>query len=62
MVASSGLTSASADFVRNKPAYKVLNLDDIIRMSQQAEQIIQNNMNIQTEPKTLATKGRKVDI
>ena len=33
MVASSGLTQASRDFVNNKPEYLVLNLDDIIRMA-----------------------------
>lgn len=37
MVASSGLTSSSIEFVRNKPNYKVLNLNDIIRMSQYEE-------------------------
>lgn len=33
MIASSGLTQASRDFVNNKPEYLVLNLDDIIRMA-----------------------------
>lgn len=35
LVASSGITQAGADFISNKPKFKVLNLDDIIRMSQQ---------------------------
>lgn len=61
MVASSGLTSASADFVQNKPAYKVLNLDDIIRMSQQQINI-SSNTEISVKPKTKATTGRKIDI
>lgn len=33
MVASSGLTQASREFVNNKPEYLVLNLDDIIKMA-----------------------------
>ena len=38
LVASSGITQAGADFVSNKPSFRVLNLDDIIRMSQEAIQ------------------------
>lgn len=62
MVASSGLTSASFEFVRNKPNYKVLNLNDIIRMSQCEEQqepkIVQNTYT----PKKQVSTGRKVDF
>jgi len=54
MVASSGLTSASVEFVRNKPNYRVLNLDDIIRMSQCAlreeHQKLQQPKQEQTQP------------
>lgn len=59
MVASSGLTEMSAKYVQNKPNYKVLNLDDIIIMSQQAqEQINQNNREAVTNSKF----GRKLDV
>ncbi len=62
MVASSGLTSASVDFVRNKPNYRVLNLDDIIRMSQckevQQPKIVQE-VNTSKKP---AITGGKVDF
>ena len=61
MVASSGLTSASADFVRNKPNYRILTLDDIIRMSQQ-EINISPNIEISAKPIPKAIKGRKIDI
>lgn len=37
LVASNGVTQSGADFVSNKPNFKVLNLDDIITMSKQAE-------------------------
>lgn len=37
LVASSGITQAGTDFISNKPNFKVLNLDDIIRMSQQIQ-------------------------
>lgn len=62
MVASSGLTSSSAEFVRNKPNYKVLNLDDIIRMSQSEEPQQPKTMQISTLPKKQVTIGRKLDI
>lgn len=64
MVASSGLTSASAEFVRNKPNYKVLNLDDIIRMSQQGLNQTQpiTKDTTQHKPKQKAITGRKLDI
>ena len=59
MVASSGLTEMSAKYVQNKPNYKVLNLDDIIIMSQQAqEQANQSNREAVTNSKF----GRKLDI
>ena len=59
MVASSGLTEMSAKYVQNKPNYKVLNLDDIIIMSQQAqEQANQNNREAVTNSKC----GRKLDV
>ena len=32
LVASSGVTKASIDFIRNKPYFKIYNLEDIIRM------------------------------
>lgn len=56
MVASSGLTDMSAKFVQNKPDYKVMNLDDIIRMSQQ--------LNNQSECKQVTSSkyGRKLDV
>lgn len=56
MVASSGLTDMSAKFVQNKPDYKVLNLDDIIRMSQQA-----NNQS-ECNQVTSSKYGRKLDV
>lgn len=64
MVASSGLTSASVEFVRNKPNYKVLNLDDIIRMSQQGLSQTQPKTKEATQhkPKQKAITGRKLDI
>lgn len=64
MVASSGLTSASVEFVRNKPNYKVLNLDDIIRMSQQGLSQTQpiTKATTQHKPKQKAITGRKLDI
>lgn len=64
MVASSGLTSASVEFVRNKPNYKVLNLDDIIRMSQQGLNKTQpiTKETTQHKPKQKAITGRKLDI
>ena len=48
-----------AKYVQNKPNYKVLNLDDIIIMSQQAqEQANQNNREAVTNSKF----GRKLDV
>lgn len=64
MVASSGLTSASAEFVKNKANYIVLDLDDIIRMSQcglheepKQPKVVQVNT-----PKKSTVTGRKVDF
>lgn len=62
MVASSGLTSASVDFVRNKPNYKVLNLNDIIRMSQCEEQQEPKTVQNTYTPKKQVPTGRKVDF
>ena len=56
LVASSGITQAGADFVSNKPNFKVLNLDDIIRMSQQVSSQAQNNY------VSSGTHGRKLDM
>lgn len=57
LVASSGITDMGARFVQNKPAFKVLNLDDIIRMSQQAESIPVNH-----KPVSVVKSGRKLDM
>ena len=62
LVASSGITQAGADFVSNKPNFKVLNLDDIIRMSQQAQYteikpVVKQNMVHKS-----STNGRKIDM
>lgn len=65
MVASSGLTSASAEFVKNKANYIVLDLDDIIRMSQyrlqKEPQQPKMEQNTYTQKKQVPT-GRKVDF
>ena len=39
LIASSGITQAGADFISNKPDFRVLNLDDVIRMSRQTSYI-----------------------
>lgn len=57
LVASSGITDMGARFVQNKPAFKVLNLDDIIQMSQQAKSISVNHKTIST-----VKSGRKLDM
>lgn len=65
LVASSGITESGARFVRNKPEFKVLNLDDIIYLSQ-AEQTYENN--VTPTPQTyqyrekVHTQGRKLDL
>ena len=57
LVASSGITQAGADFVSNKPNFVVLNLDDIIKMSQQVNQQSKNDY-ISSGSKY----GRRLDI
>lgn len=57
LVASSGITDMGAKFVQNKPAFKVLNLDDIIRMSQQAKSLPENHKSVST-----VKSGRKLDM
>lgn len=65
MVASSGLTTASARFVQNKPEFKVYNLDDIIIMSKQAGQVQSTRKQSEIDS-TRQTKtgniGRRVDV
>lgn len=56
LVASSGITQAGADFISNKPNFKVLNLDDIIRMSQQV------NSKLQNDYVSSGKYGRRIDI
>lgn len=67
MVASSGLTTASAKFIQNKPTFKVMNLDDIITMSEQGQEIeVQEDNCIRyNQPKQAVTSskyGRKLDL
>jgi len=73
MVTSSGLTSVSAEFVRNKPNYKVYNLEDIIQMSQQTlqeetiKQVPKDTQDLQEPHNPIVNKkrpviGRKLDI
>lgn len=57
LVASSGITQAGVDFISNKPNFKVLNLDDIIRMSQQIN-YSQNKEDYVSNGK----HGRRLDI
>lgn len=57
LVASSGITQAGADFISNKPNFKVLNLDDIIQMSMQINQQPQNDY-VSSGNK----HGRRIDI
>lgn len=47
LVASSGITDMGARFIQNKPNFKVLNLDDIIKMAKQ----VQTEGNQETEKK-----------
>jgi hypothetical protein len=35
MIASSGLTSSSQDFIKNKDCYKAMSLKDIMKMASQ---------------------------
>ena len=57
LVASSGITQSGADFISNKPNFRVLNLDDVIAMSQQIAIY-------QTQNSEIAGNkyGRKLDI
>ena len=56
LVASSGITQSGADFVSNKPNFRVLNLEDIIRMSQQV------NSQAQKDYVASCKHGRRLDI
>lgn len=57
LVASSGITQSGADFINNKPDFKVLNLDDIINMSQQTSSYqYENNYALSSK------QGRRLDI
>ena len=64
LVASSGITQSGADFISNKPNFKVLNLDDIIYMSQNTVNYSKsNNQSNNNYISTTNTKyGRKLDI
>ena len=63
LVASSGITQAGADFISNKPNFKVLNLDDIIRMSQMPEQITAPvKTKLQRQISNKNSLGRKLDL
>ena len=66
LVASSGITDMGAKFVQNKPNFKVLNLDDIIKMSKQVENEIPKVKSIETKSieKNIvkSTNGRKLDL
>lgn len=69
LVASSGITDMGARFVQNKPNFKVLNLDDIIIMGNNAQQrelskanepIKESAINQKTKERT--GMGRRIDI
>lgn len=70
LVASSGVTESSANFINNKPNYKLLVLDDIIRMSKEVQNLEQpikkekpmEKVNPATNVKSKAHHGRKLDI
>lgn len=68
LVASSGITDMGARFVQNKPSFKVLNLDDIIIMGNNAQQRELNKSNEAIkEPainqhKEQTGMGRRIDI
>lgn len=63
LVASSGISQAGADFISNKPNFKVLNLDDIIRMSQMPEQITAPvKTKLQRQISNKNSLGRKLDL
>lgn len=54
LVASSGITQSGADFISNKPNFKVLNLDDIIGLSEQ--------VNSSSKVASGNNYGRRLDI
>lgn len=54
LVASSGITQSGADFISNKPNFKVLNLDDIIGLSEQ--------VNTSSKVASGNNYGRRLDI
>lgn len=59
LIASSGITQAGADFVSNKPNFRVLTLYDIIRMSyltQQGEPQLAQVKESNEEPKVLSNE------
>lgn len=58
LVASLGITQSGADFISNKPNFKVLNLDDIIKMSQQVNTYQSQNDYVSNDSK----RGRRLDI
>ena len=69
LVASSGITDMGARFVQNKPNFKVLNLDDIIIMGNNAQQRELSKANepikepaINQKTKERAGIGRRIDI
>lgn len=63
LIASSGITQTGADFVSNKPNFKVLNLDDIIRMSKMLEKIVETKpTKIKSHTANKGSMGRKIDI
>lgn len=69
LVASSGITDMGARFVQNKPNFKVLNLDDIIIMGNNAQQreLSKSNESIKEPAINQKTKeragiGRRIDI
>ena len=70
LVASSGITDMGAKFVQNKPNFKVLNLDDIIKMAklvqtesnQEIEEKVNKHIEQSNEIRISAKSGRKLDI
>ena len=54
LVASSGITQSGADFISNKPNFKVFNLDDIIGLSEQ--------VNSPSKVASSNNYGRRLDI
>lgn len=69
LVASSGITDMGARFVQNKPSFKVLNLDDIITMGNNAQQRELSKANEPIKEPAINQKikertgiGRRIDI